>query len=62
MASQSLFVDALDTVTSPQIFVPGLICLLTVVAAKAYLIHQSGSKDIYEAPVKHVIKVEEVSE
>lgn len=51
--------EKLTAIVPPQILIPALIGLLTVVVAAALLV-KSAEKDIYDAPEKHVLKVEEV--
>ena len=51
------FLDKLPI--APQILIPLLIGVLTLVAA-AVLAARGIEQDIYEAPVKHSVKVEEL--
>jgi hypothetical protein len=51
--------ENLNSVIPPHILVPALIGILTVIVALIQ-ISRSIEKDIYEAPEKHVLKVEEV--
>lgn len=49
-----------SSIILPQILVPVVIGVLTLIAAAAVSI-KSVEKDIYDAPQKHVLKIEEVN-
>jgi hypothetical protein len=52
----------LNSIIPPQILVPVIIGVLTLIAAAAAAISiKSVEKDIYDAPEKHVLKIEEVN-
>jgi hypothetical protein len=53
--------EKLNSIVPPHILVPALIGILTVITAMVQ-VSRSIEKDIYDAPEKHVLKVEEVYE
>jgi hypothetical protein len=51
----------LNSIIPPQILVPVIIGVLTLIAGAAAVSTKSVEKDIYDAPEKHVLKIEEVN-